>query len=1569
MSINTPGIGYPIFEANQVLKYTDLNSLFDYLDNQQRLTRTHLIGMGIVCGLESSVNLSGTPAAIALSPGFGLTSEGYLLALGATQLTHYQPPRPVPTQLFAPTPTAATENLSFYTVMELFEQEGDQRRPLSQDAEGRDRTPASLQAALTDQVLVVLYEPQDQQRDSCLIDCDDRGKDRSFRLRFFLLPRTQTEDAGLLTAEHLLRQGYGLDQLPEPWRSQPTDDIFTARYRFFQEFNPRVRRFGYIEETITGVTAPAIRLDQMKTYDQLCQSYYEVCEQAIGAIATAFPQLFRLFSPLLTHFQPNPSDFNALGTQLLQRLQKIWSPQNSDPSTLETVEAQYALQYFYDYLSQLVAAYAELAHAAFDLMEDCEPDLRRFPKFLMLGIPLADSAPCAVPSAYRSHFVQPPLYNGNALRVKQVRHLYERLVRLCAADSFLLLPFYDTPLKITPSKDRSVPLSQQAIPYYLNYPNLYLYWSYEACRKGISDRHPAYFYPLSTGTPINSTDDLVHRLDAYSFYRIEGHIGEGNRNALEQIRTYQQRYSLPFDILVLKLGTSASLQDLNISGQLDDLEADFGRMKDKFSKLWEKNQERWSQNALLNTLKRVFFEQSSLSAITYTQLFNSILALASESEHYRFTEVAGAAQQYRLSIINAQNTEIAQYTLEGAEAPTPIDFSGLSSEGEVNEIEQEQRRIANEFATCFALRKVRYGTERQEPNNPLSYHLRLSVEDEFDLPREPNTGRPRGTAPITLRSLSFFSVSFDSNNQSTINQTEFQDFETLYGLLRDVPEDATGQQKLPFSLGDRQAADSLNYFEFKGLMEVYQQRLEKLMELHLFHKFAELHPGMEHLGGVPKGGTFILVYVDGEEVVSDLLGREREVGVRSRTPAIRELATFPSNLFFIAAINREALNRADIVVADFCLPYRCCSTTPAVSYILAQPRPIVLLEKTAFCEDDETSYEFLLDPPGGLLKGEGSYQEGNTYYFQPSRIEQDVITELAITFTYVVEGAFDTFTVVLYPEPIAELSIEAGESFCNDAPPIPLRLSEGTDPAIELLQITINEEVVEQLVPSRYAQNGEPETLELVARLRDRRTNCENTITRTATIHPSPNAEFQFDPAPNDSGGYCAEGGEQGNAVVFVPEEPEFSSGFEIVEDGERSQANSIFLDDYSRIRNPVILTVIHTAQRADCSSEEQKQITIFPIPDANFSLSADQVCSNGEPIDITLNPNDPDQPRGRLEAFGPDGQLIPDAVQAEQFIPAAVNLGDANSQRVRIIYTTEGEGGCTNQSDRTITVHQTPAARFDVRTVLDNSDGARVEVSNIQPEEASNNISFQWETPGGSREPENSRNQPFTVIYQPIDTNRNVTITLTVTSRIGRIRCASTFTQDIEFQFEEPIVRDNPSGGNPRGGIVDGGIVDNRLVRPLRDEGTNATAILNQRLENYRESAASLRRDVRVRDSITADQFAERFLTLDRTLDETEATNQYEERTRPLLELHRQLPEERQPAISQLIALSTASLLDRLVIGTLTDEMISRLQEIFNGFREAEIPLSLLRSTWNPEALVGVPGIVNLDSLDQLIQ
>src|SRR5688500_7501757 len=79
---------FPEFVPDQLLTSDNLNELFDFPDEQGRLTRTNLVGIGIVCGLEVSVNVAQNR--LKISRGCGITSEGYLVSFKDSEYTRYQ---------------------------------------------------------------------------------------------------------------------------------------------------------------------------------------------------------------------------------------------------------------------------------------------------------------------------------------------------------------------------------------------------------------------------------------------------------------------------------------------------------------------------------------------------------------------------------------------------------------------------------------------------------------------------------------------------------------------------------------------------------------------------------------------------------------------------------------------------------------------------------------------------------------------------------------------------------------------------------------------------------------------------------------------------------------------------------------------------------------------------------------------------------------------------------------------------------------------------------------------------------------------------------------------------------------------------------------------------------------------------------------------------------------------------------------------------------------------------------------------------------------------------------------
>src|SRR5213592_851003 len=105
---------FPVFEADQVLSNRHLNDLFNYLDQQDRLTRSKLIGSGIVCGLEIVYTQEG----IHVTRGAAVTSQGFMLLHCENDYTHHipysTPEKPKDLSFISQCKDAETSSLPFY---------------------------------------------------------------------------------------------------------------------------------------------------------------------------------------------------------------------------------------------------------------------------------------------------------------------------------------------------------------------------------------------------------------------------------------------------------------------------------------------------------------------------------------------------------------------------------------------------------------------------------------------------------------------------------------------------------------------------------------------------------------------------------------------------------------------------------------------------------------------------------------------------------------------------------------------------------------------------------------------------------------------------------------------------------------------------------------------------------------------------------------------------------------------------------------------------------------------------------------------------------------------------------------------------------------------------------------------------------------------------------------------------------------------------------------------------------------------------------------------------------------
>lgn len=174
---------YAVFEPDQVLTDGQLNSVVEYLDDQSRLTRTQLLGIGLVGGLRPVL----AKGQISLSKGVGITSDGDLLGWSADSVfdkwLKYDEGAPV----YGP----------FYTdgnMLPLFEL-------LASDDRREGKPLAEFPEALEKMVVVAFMESYENDPDLCTGgNCDNRGRTAHNTQRLLLVSREIAEKIGLAAA-------------------------------------------------------------------------------------------------------------------------------------------------------------------------------------------------------------------------------------------------------------------------------------------------------------------------------------------------------------------------------------------------------------------------------------------------------------------------------------------------------------------------------------------------------------------------------------------------------------------------------------------------------------------------------------------------------------------------------------------------------------------------------------------------------------------------------------------------------------------------------------------------------------------------------------------------------------------------------------------------------------------------------------------------------------------------------------------------------------------------------------------------------------------------------------------------------------------------------------------------------------------------------------------------------------------------------------------------------------------------------------------------------------------------
>jgi hypothetical protein len=530
---------YPVFEANQVLMSRHLNDAFDYLDQQERQTRSHLIGIGIVCGLQ--VKRAGNT--VALSKGCGISSQGYLLVepedveLVACRAYTLPPDIDYPPFRNGDTP---------YAMWELFEDGVPNTTPLD--------SPAGF---LDDKAVLLFLELKKEPLRNCSPNnCDDKGSQVVATVRRLLVARDDLDD--IIAAANGL--GSGLTG----------SDLAAALSLRLDLPDLRLRRFDVTRsDPATSNDLYAAFLDTVRT-DKLAH-----------ATGNALSAAYAAFKPLLVADYPaDPFAGFAADYGFL------------DEAPADAGQVRF-LPYYMDFLADVVRAYDEFRWQGLDLMCACCPDDRLFPRHLMLG--LLDPGPATQPDGYRHGFLPSPAVGGCEQSVARLRQLFARLVAMCesftnqpslpAADPSLPI---DPQIRITPSRRccGAQELEGEAIPYYYAQQGatpLYRLWSPTLTQRRRDNQNLGYHADLyEPAAPDFVTDPLRYALGSHDFLRIEGHLGKNYQQVMQSLLGLKSDYRLPIDVIALRTGAYDESQPVDLSGEsarFQDLQALYASLR------------------------------------------------------------------------------------------------------------------------------------------------------------------------------------------------------------------------------------------------------------------------------------------------------------------------------------------------------------------------------------------------------------------------------------------------------------------------------------------------------------------------------------------------------------------------------------------------------------------------------------------------------------------------------------------------------------------------------------------------------------------------------------------------------------------------------------------------------------------------------------------------------------------------------------------------------------------------------------------------------------------------------
>ncbi|WP_300486239.1 hypothetical protein [Flavobacterium sp.] len=519
---------YRKFNVNQALTEGQLNEFIDYFEDQDRLSRTRLNGVGIGCGFETGfqTDIAGrisvvNPAQpqqqeqfrfITISQGVGVTTDGDLITLrknipnsktkevkiGDTKFK-YAYYRPYLDTYKYPHFYSGNTQMS---LLELFTEE-DYQALIAKGATASTFHPVSgLQQQVRNKIVILYLESYSNEERPCEnVDCDNNGAEQVADLKVLLANRSDMDFYALNS------NGY--------------DSIY-------QQYN----NYQLLYEQLKNIEVPRVILDRNVTTELALRTKFQNAIQS-STLITDLDASFNLIAEMFDI----EMDFGGLS--LRDKLDQA----------LNT--SLYDYQYRYDLLKDLVDTYNEIKGLVLHLKSECCPDMTAFQKHLLLG-PLGAPLNQGDHTLYRHDFYNAPI-NTNEDENK------EKLLSLANRFTLKLKNFqsFRGPIVITPS-NTYVELGEKAIPFYYNInQDLLEKWDFKKT-KNYKEKYNLSYHKTNLATDDFIRNPLLYNMDHNDYYRVEGAVGMPYTIAMQNINALRDKYGLAFKVSGLSLEKSTS---------------------------------------------------------------------------------------------------------------------------------------------------------------------------------------------------------------------------------------------------------------------------------------------------------------------------------------------------------------------------------------------------------------------------------------------------------------------------------------------------------------------------------------------------------------------------------------------------------------------------------------------------------------------------------------------------------------------------------------------------------------------------------------------------------------------------------------------------------------------------------------------------------------------------------------------------------------------------------------------------------------------------------------------------